>query len=142
MGIDIYARWPAQTAAEKEAQCTGFSIEHGHVGYLREAHHGEPYATRVLVPEAFDHETHPEGAAIPAKTLRERLAETLDAATPYAVDVEDGAIGLQPMVAIAPPFNFTNSNALAEQWFRKPPNFHVHEKKLSLSQDAAEMFRA
>ena len=81
MGIDIYARWPQQSEAETDAQCTGFSIEHGHVGYLREAYHGEPYATRVLVPEAFDHETHPEGAPIPAATLRERLPDTLAAAT-------------------------------------------------------------
>ena len=90
MGIDIYARWPAQTEAEKEAQCTGFSIEHGHVGYLGEAYHGEPYATRVLVPEAFDHETHSEGAPIPAKTLRERLPETLAAATRQQVVYKEG----------------------------------------------------
>jgi len=81
MGIDIYARWPSQTAAETDAQCTGFSIEHGHVGYLREAYHGEPYATRVLVPEAFDPEANPDGVLIPAKTLRERLPDTLAAAT-------------------------------------------------------------
>jgi hypothetical protein len=81
MGIDIYARWPGQTEAETDAQCTGFSIEHGQVGYLREAYHGAPYATRVLVPEAFDHEVHPDGAHIPAKTLRERLPDTLAAAT-------------------------------------------------------------
>jgi len=79
MGIDIYARWPSQT--EAEAQVTGFSIAHGHIGYLREAYHGEPYATRVLVPEAFDHEAYPDGARIPAETLRERLPETLDTAT-------------------------------------------------------------
>lgn len=81
MGIDIYARWPRQTAEEEAAQITGFSIEHGHVGYLREAYHGEPYATRVLMPEAFDHEMYPDGAPIPAATLRERLPETLAAAT-------------------------------------------------------------
>ena len=40
------------------------------------------------------------------------------------------------------PFNFLNTNALAEQWFRKPPNFHVHKKKPRLSQDVAEVFRA
>jgi hypothetical protein len=40
------------------------------------------------------------------------------------------------------PFNFLNTNALAEQWFRKPPNFHVDKKKARLSQDAAEVFRA
>jgi hypothetical protein len=27
------------------------------------------------------------------------------------------------------PFNCLNTNALAEQWFRKPPNFHVHKKE-------------
>jgi hypothetical protein len=81
MGIDIYARWPGQTAAETDAQRTGFSIKHGHVGYLREACHGEPYATRVLVPEAFDHDAYPDGAPVPAKTLRQRLPNTLAAAT-------------------------------------------------------------
>ncbi len=80
MGIDIYARWPGQTEAESEAQITGFSIAHGHVGYLREAYHGEPYATHVLVPEAFDRKRHPDGARIPAAELRARLPETLRAA--------------------------------------------------------------
>ena len=74
MGIDIYAHWHGETEAECEARFTGFSIAHGHVGYLREAYHGEPYATRVLVPEAFD---DPNGAPIKAATMRERLPETL-----------------------------------------------------------------
>ena len=81
MGIDIYARWPGRTEAETDAQCTGFSIKHGHVGYLREAYHGEPYATHVLVPEAFDHDAYPDGAPIPAKALLQRLPDTLEAAT-------------------------------------------------------------
>ncbi len=73
MGIDIYAQWDGMTEAEERAQITGFSIEHGHVGYLREAYHGEPYATRTLVPEAFA-----EGRApIDASTLQERLPEAL-----------------------------------------------------------------
>jgi len=78
MGIDIYMRWNDQTEEEEQAQYTGFSIVHGHVGYLREAYHGDPYATRVLVPEAFDEDC--DAAAIPAATLRERLPDTLDAA--------------------------------------------------------------
>jgi len=49
--------------------CTGF----GHVGYLREAYHGEPYATKVLVPEAFEELRVP----IHAATLRSRLPATL-----------------------------------------------------------------
>jgi hypothetical protein len=73
MGIDIYARWRGQSQEEIEAQYCGFSTVAGNVGYLREAYHGEPYATRHLCAEAFA-----EGeAAIPAATLRERLPQTL-----------------------------------------------------------------
>lgn len=44
--------------------------------YLREAYHGEPYATRLLVPEAFD-----QGEAeIAASVLRERLPAVLEVA--------------------------------------------------------------
>lgn len=73
MGIDIYAEWDGMTEREKAAQTTGFSVEHGHVGYLREAYHGAPYATKVLVPEAFEELRVP----IYAETLRDRLAATL-----------------------------------------------------------------
>jgi hypothetical protein len=45
------------------------------VGYLREAYHGEPYATRFLCPEVFGPET--ATAAIPAARLRERLPQAL-----------------------------------------------------------------
>lgn len=75
MGIDIYAEWRGQTEEEKEAQYTGMSVIYGHVGYLREAYHGEPYATRFLVREAF--ESSDGRASIPASVLRERLPETL-----------------------------------------------------------------
>ena len=71
-GIDIYAHWSGKTAAEERAQINGLSVEHGHVGYLREAYDGEPYATRELVPEAFEAE-----AEISAALLRTRLADTL-----------------------------------------------------------------
>ena len=75
MGIDIYARWERQTGEEEKAQYeAGFDIESGSVGYLRESYHGEPYATRHLLPEAFEQS---DGAFIPAKTLRARLPETL-----------------------------------------------------------------
>jgi hypothetical protein len=78
MGIDIYAEWDGQTEDEKQAQYTGYSVQHGHTGYLREAYHGEPYATRILVKEAFASD---EGAAhIPAKVMRARLPEVIQAA--------------------------------------------------------------
>jgi hypothetical protein len=74
MGIDIYARWPGQTLDEISAQTrAGFSVEAGNTGYLREAYHGEPYATRHLCAEAFV-----KGSArIPAAVLQERLPQTL-----------------------------------------------------------------
>lgn len=75
MGIDIYMRWAGQTEVQKQKQYTGMSVTSGHVGYLREAYHGEPYATRFLVREAFD---APDGEAkIRACVLRERLPETI-----------------------------------------------------------------
>lgn len=73
MGIDVYARWRGMTAEERAAQHTGFSIAAGHLGYLREAYHGAPYATPVLVPEAFDPDLEAEGVSVPASILRERL---------------------------------------------------------------------
>lgn len=54
MGIDVYATWAGMTPQERALQYTGFSVINGEVGYLREAYHGSPYATRVLVPEAFE----------------------------------------------------------------------------------------
>ena len=93
MGIDVYLNWNGKTEEEKEAQLTGFSTVHGHAGYLREAYHGGPYATKVLVPEAFDARSDHtcgtgaeesceacRGVHIPAATLRDRLRRTLIAA--------------------------------------------------------------
>lgn len=77
MGIDIYARWKGQTKQEADAQITGFSVLHGNVGYLREAYHGSPYATKYLFSEAFSDE--PDATRkIPASVLRERLPRTLE----------------------------------------------------------------
>ena len=78
MGIDIYARWRGQTDEEAEAQICGFDVGKGSVGYLREAYHGEPYATRYLLGEAF---ASADGTArIPAALLRARLPRTLELA--------------------------------------------------------------
>lgn len=75
MGIDIYAKWRGMSKADKEKQYTGFATDAGKVGYLREAYHGEPYATQYLLKEAFDAETGE--AKIPAKVLLRRLPKTL-----------------------------------------------------------------
>jgi hypothetical protein len=83
MGIDIYARWKKQTEQEAKAQVTGFSVVHGHVGYLREAYHGEPYATMFLVSEAFEAEKRE--AKISASVLRARLPKTIELARERAI---------------------------------------------------------
>jgi len=71
MGIDIYAEWDGMSEAESASQMTGFSVDHGHVGYLREAYHGGPYVTKYLVAEAF--ECDEATAEIPARVMRRRL---------------------------------------------------------------------
>ena len=72
-GIDVYAHWRGKSLADERAQITGHSLVHGHVGYLREPYDGEPYATQVLVPEAFKD----IDAEIPAALLRARLSQAL-----------------------------------------------------------------
>ena len=70
MGIDIYAMWKGQSVAERRKQeAKWLSDIAGQAGYLREAYHGEPYATKFLCSEAFS----TGSAQIPAKVLKERL---------------------------------------------------------------------
>lgn len=79
MGIDIYMKWDAQTSEEADAQITGFDTRKGHVGYLREAYHGGPYATQILFPETWEGAQPEGGTRIPAAMLRERLPAALEA---------------------------------------------------------------
>ena len=78
MGIDIYLEWDGMAEEEKKSHATGFSVTSGDVGYLREAYHGGPYATKILCREAFESETC--RAAIPAEILRERLTHVTEPA--------------------------------------------------------------
>ena len=100
MGIDIYMTWDDMTEDEVEDQFTGFDTTAGSAGYLREAYHGEPYATEVLVPDAFQWTENinrlmvnaghngselddnlmnllSRGVPMQAKALRERLPDAL-----------------------------------------------------------------
>ena len=85
MGIDIYMRWDGMTEEDRDKQITGFDATVGDVGYLREAYHGGPYATRYLVEEAF--EDGADDVHIPAKELRKRLPLTKDIVIQRARDV-------------------------------------------------------
>lgn len=78
MGIDIYLKWPEMTEDDKKSQYTGMSTVHGNVGYLREAYHGGPYATKILCREAFEAENCE--AEIPAAVMRERLTSITEPA--------------------------------------------------------------
>lgn len=91
MGIDIYATWKGQTKQEQQAQGEQvFSIDAGAQGYLREAYHGGPYATKVLLPELWQDDINPlEGVPMPARVLRERLGPTLSAALQRQLKVYD-----------------------------------------------------
>ena len=74
MGIDIYAHWKDQSDEAKAKQSEAWlTIGAGGAGYLREAYHGEPYATKYLCAEAFE----TGKAHISAAVLRERLPHTL-----------------------------------------------------------------
>jgi hypothetical protein len=76
MGIDIYAEWTGMTGEERAAQWSCCGVENGHIGYLREAYVGEPYATKALVPEAFELDRVP----IYAEELQARLPAVLEIA--------------------------------------------------------------
>ena len=77
MGIDIYAEWRNKPERERRAQSEAWlSTRDGDIGYLREAYHGEPYATRFLFAEAFDSETC--DVRIPAAQLRQNLEKALE----------------------------------------------------------------
>lgn len=78
MGIDVYLKWKNMDQDSEKQQVTGFSITAGGQGYLREAYHGGPYATKILCREAFESETCE--AQIPAATLRERLTSVTEPA--------------------------------------------------------------
>lgn len=90
MGIDIYLTWDEQTQEERQAQYTGFDVTAGAVGYLREAYHGGPYVTEVLMPESFNDEGQ---ATIPAATLRARLPEAIATAKQRSKEVYNEEIG-------------------------------------------------
>lgn len=88
MGIDVYLCWDNMSEDEHKAQFNSGDTDGGKIGYLRESYHGEPYATRVLMPEGWDqalwdghnddclyHCPHGE-VRIPAATLVGRLEET------------------------------------------------------------------
>ena len=85
MGIDVYN----QTAQQENGGDSGggFNTLAGHKGYLREAYHGETYATQYLVEECFDlkHQKDEKNGVsyrtrvyIPSKVLRARLPKTLE----------------------------------------------------------------
>lgn len=82
MGIDIFLEWDGQAEERENAAAEDkpewFNTHDGHVGYLRESYHGGPYATQLLVREAFESENY--RAEIPAAVMRERLTHVTEPA--------------------------------------------------------------
>lgn len=75
MGIDVYAYWRSQTRAEQDLWTGACDLSAGHLGYLREAYGGGPYATMYLFHELFEDEEACQPIA--AAVLRKRLKKTL-----------------------------------------------------------------
>lgn len=78
MGIDIYLEWKDMRKKEKKAQICGFDTGAGRFGYLREAYHGGPYPSKMLVREAF--EAPKCRAKIPAAVMKKRLTSVTEPA--------------------------------------------------------------
>jgi hypothetical protein len=76
MGIDAYLLWSQEDAADPDAWIDKYCGYTGADGYLREAYRGGPYATKVLLAEAFDPEND-GSVSIPAEVLRARLPRVL-----------------------------------------------------------------
>ena len=65
---------------QKDRQITAFDTTMGRTGYLREAYHGEPYATEKLIPEARNKTLDPSNLQVPNRLLKQRLPSTIKAA--------------------------------------------------------------
>jgi hypothetical protein len=120
MGIDIYLRWDGMTKEEEQQQYTGFSVVAGNVGYLREAYHGGPYATKILVREAFESE---DGTAeIPASVMRARLTSVTEPAR-----VRDGQFVVDIVCPAGTRPNRTDPQSVHEaicmRYGNEPPEF-------------------
>lgn len=136
MGIDIYMKWKDGEPKRGYSFIDGGYIQDpsisfkdaycGKNGYLRESYHGGPYATTVLVPEAFgdpgmwiniestdlsdevkevisEDEEESGYYLYPAKLLRERLRKTLLTVTNryrqvYHEELDEGAHALREYV--------------------------------------------
>lgn len=62
MGIDIFAKWNNQTDSDHAAQAADWlTTDGGRIGYLREAYHGEPYATQYFCAEIFESDIGQDG---------------------------------------------------------------------------------
>jgi hypothetical protein len=87
MGIDVYLGWPGKTEDDQKAQYTGYSIVHGHVGYLREGGGRSPSAIKVMFPAAWS--ANGEPVVEPASGMRERLPTALAAVAQRYADEPD-----------------------------------------------------
>lgn len=88
MGIDVYLHWDGQTLEEYNQQITGWSVVHGHTGYLRESYNNGIFATKRLILEDWSKQPFNESAkkpnypgcgfVIPNAELVKRLPATLE----------------------------------------------------------------
>lgn len=127
MGIDIYLEWEGKNKQAKDDQMSiGFSPTSGHVGYLREAYHGGPYATQILVKEAF--ESDDCRAEIPAAVMRERLTNAAPAA--------EGCNGGHAMTAL---MSKLLGGVMAGEDISKDPNQFLAKLQAEINENSAAL---
>jgi hypothetical protein len=81
MGVDIYMHWKDQSEEEEKAQYTGFSLDAGAKGYIREAYHGNPMVTMEMFKECFggnEENTEDKGVEFTSGKLLSRLPAAIE----------------------------------------------------------------
>lgn len=77
MGFDVYLKWDGMTRVDEDAQITGYSLVHGHIGYLRWSYE-EPNPVLALL-DPFMGDDYPAEISVPNAKLINRLPYVLGA---------------------------------------------------------------
>lgn len=89
MGFDVYLKWDGITTDEESAQITGYSLVHGHVGYLRWSYE-EPNPVLALLKPWMTDDYPEEISGVPSADLVKRLPKAKDTILSYD-DMSDQA---------------------------------------------------
>jgi len=133
MGIDVYLNWTGKTQEEAKAQVTGFAIDVGDVGYLRESYFASDYyATQVLFPEAWELGSVKVGHTWPNGAEFVMRSDGFEPTFPYVVQIGGNAI---PANSASPHVAYPAA-VLRD---RLPRALHANAQRYTDERDAMEM---